>query len=334
MEATYDPIVSSDGLPRFRLSQNRPAASPGRALVLFREGEPLITIWPEKRLTAGEARWGRFKAVHLVDVTDHRLAFECELPSAGDAFHFHADVTVDCTVVDPATVVERNVRNVGEVVGSFVRQTMRNVTRQYDVKDVAAAEVAVCSAVAGLTSPHPAGIAIKSVYVQLTLDEEAAHWKKELERIEREKELELERAQANAHVKQHEETEDLASKMRNVDFFKTVMSDPVGLLALHAAQSPEDLPGIIQMLRKNDLDKLDHYYNVFKLLMENGALEGYQVEEYAMTALKLTLDGARKSIAASFPSAVLTDADAGESADPDGAPGAEDEGTDPEAGEK
>lgn len=340
METTYDPIVRTDGMPRFRLSQQRPAPEPGKAIVLFREGEPLITIWPDKRLTAGEARWGRFKTIHIVDVTDHRLQFKWELPSSGDAFKFHADVIVDCTVADPAVVVKRNVRNVGEVVGSLIQQRMRKVTRGYDVKDSAAAEEALSGAVADLASEHPNGLEIKSVYVELSLDEEAAHWKKELERIDRErkriaqeKDLKIDQAQADADVKHKEETGNIAIKELQVQFFRKVIEDRVGLVALHAAQRPQDIPAIITMIREHDLGKLDRYINALRLLIENDALEGHHLEGYALeyvNALKVALESERTSIGSSEPADALPDAV--EEPDVDGEPGPAPDDPDPDEG--
>lgn len=348
METTYDPIVSTSGVPRLRLSQNRPTPEPGRALVLFREGDDLTTIWPNKRLTAGEATWGRYRTIHYVDVTDHRLHFEWQLPSKGDAFHFQAEVAVDCTVVDPAKIVEKNVRNVGALVGSLVHQALRNVTRDYGVTDVASAEGAAAKALESVSFGEETGIAIKPGYVRLELEAEASQYKQEaeraareverereriererererneakheLERIERERQhlarkrdLDTDRAKAAADLKQLEETGEIAVKKLQVAFFKDVLKDPEGLVAFHAAQRPQDIPVIVRMIREQDLARLDRYLDGLRLLIENDALEGHHLEDYALeyvNALKVALEGERSSISGSEPAAVLPQAD-------------------------
>ena len=69
MTSTYNPIISKEEIPRLRLFQPRPMPEPGIALVLFREGQPLVTLWPGDRLTAGEVRWGNYKMIYKIDIT-------------------------------------------------------------------------------------------------------------------------------------------------------------------------------------------------------------------------------------------------------------------------
>lgn len=91
MPETNNLIIGKE-TAQWRLFRTRPAPEPGTALVLFREGQPLITLWPGDRLTSGEVSWGNYKTVYKVDVTEHSYSFNCALPCQGDAFEFHAQV--------------------------------------------------------------------------------------------------------------------------------------------------------------------------------------------------------------------------------------------------
>lgn len=298
MEKTYDPIVQTTTLSRFRLSQPRPAPDSGRAIVLFREGSPLVTFWPKDRLTVGEARWGNYKTVHYVDVTDHTLEFQWDLPSRGDAFCFHASAILRCKVDDPALVVSENLRSVAQVVEPTVRAEMRRITREFDVLEAAEAEIAITAAMAGLTFKDPIGVAVRLVDVELTLEDEAAEYKREADRraraaqreaeeraraaakLEEETNLEVEGARAAARVTEEQKLGEIAAKKREVDFVKGLMEDGAGLVALHVAKNPEEIPAIINMLQQHDLNKLQTFVGGLSKLIDENAIEGHQLEKH------------------------------------------------------
>ena len=89
MTNSFNPILGKEDIPRLRLFRPRPTPEPGVALFFFQPGQPLVTLWPGQRLTAGEVSWGNFKAIYKVDVTERALQFNCTLPCESDAFDFN-----------------------------------------------------------------------------------------------------------------------------------------------------------------------------------------------------------------------------------------------------
>jgi hypothetical protein len=106
MSSTYNPIRAQENKPRRSMFQRRDAPEPGVALVVHREGRPLILLRTTRdQLTAGEAWWGGIKTVYKVDTTDHGLEFSYELPCEGHAFNFGATLKLTCRVKDPLSSV-------------------------------------------------------------------------------------------------------------------------------------------------------------------------------------------------------------------------------------
>ena len=146
MADTYNP-VSRKEIKNWRLFQQRPVPDAHTAIVFSGEGKPLRTIYQGQRgITNTEMMWG-YSVFYRVDVTEHSLSFRCDLPCKTDAFVFHAEITFMCSVHDPATIVQRNVTDVHQVLKPLIEEVMRTESRNYDPEESGIAERDIANSV-------------------------------------------------------------------------------------------------------------------------------------------------------------------------------------------
>ena len=138
---TYDPILETRELSRFRVFA--PLASPGlgTALVLQpAEGDPLVI---EAGQRVPEARLGDYRRSFLVDLGQYGLRMDERLPTRDPSFQFQCSVTFNCRVLDPAAVARMNIRDMTSAVRLTLVRIMRRVGRDYDISGFNDAEAAL-----------------------------------------------------------------------------------------------------------------------------------------------------------------------------------------------
>lgn len=286
MASTYNPIIDEEDIPRFRLFKSRPAPEPGVALVLYKEGQPLVTLWPKDRMTAGEARWGKYKKVYKVDVTEHSFTFDCVLPCESDAFDFQAHIQVTCSVDDPALIVDRDLTDARDVLEPLIVRTMRGISRDYDVVQSAAAETAIVQAIGN--ESYDVGLELSRVVVELSLEEAARAHIRELRRIERDKEREKKEAELERQRDQLE-MERMRTKM---DFYAPLIKEEQWqLLALQLTNHPDDVATVANMLRQQRQTEMEQQLKALRIMLEEDALEGFQMEDAAKRVLRRFVEG-------------------------------------------
>jgi len=310
MADTYNPIIGKEEIPRLRLFQPRPTPEPGVALVLFREGQPPVTLWPGDRLTAGEVRWGNYKVVYKVDVTEHSFSSDCTLPCESDAFDFHAEVQVTWAVDDPALIVERNVTDARTALEPLIIRTMRSVSRRYGVEASSTAEEGIIQAVENET--YDVGIKLNRFVVELRLEKDARDYIRKQEEIRRRtildkaeigRQREVEAAQATLgeerrkfreaedqwereRKKLEEQAELERQKMRMEFYGPLIEKGNWQLLAFHLANHPDDVPGVIQTMRQQRQIELEYNLKALEGLLAKAGLEEWEVQEPAKELLR------------------------------------------------
>ena len=186
VEDTYNPIREEEK-PRIGLF-NRVAPRPGFALVLQREGHPLVVLRrPGDRVTLGEALWGNHLRLYWIDTGEHSLEIRCQLPADTDAFSFSAVVHLRCAVEDPATVIDRHLTDVRTVLQEPVIDVMRGTSRRFSVEQSADAEREVAGALRErLSAPDFCpGMRVELVSVKLDLEEAARKHVRDLKEHDR-----------------------------------------------------------------------------------------------------------------------------------------------------
>ncbi|WKX73098.1 hypothetical protein [Streptomyces sp. XD-27] len=167
-ELTYDPVLDSQPLPRWRLLNPLRPPAPGRALVLVPDSGAALTVRPGEEIPA--ARFGAYQSVYTVDMTEHRLILDIALLSRDATFSFRSRVDVVCRVADPAEVVARGIRDMSGALYGHLRGMLRRVAREYDIGHFHEAEEALNAAVRDFTGDS--AVRLRGIRVELLVDED------------------------------------------------------------------------------------------------------------------------------------------------------------------
>lgn len=279
-------IISEENVPRLTLFQPRPTPEPGIALVLFREGKSVVVLWPDDRLTAGEIRWGNYKKIYKVNIAEQSFIFNSTLPCQGDAFDFHAQVQVTCAVKNPATIVENKVNNAQAVLEPLITDTMRSISRRYDVEDSELAEREIAQVIE--SQEYGVGLAVKRFVVKLQLEEDARVHIRKLTQYDRDSVLADKEAQLQ---KQRDAIERERMKTKMEFYGPLIKQGQWQLLAMQLSNRPEDVSIIIQMLNQQRQQEMDHQLKALKIMLEEDVIEGFQLEETGQRVLQRLVDG-------------------------------------------
>ncbi|MBY8842558.1 hypothetical protein [Streptomyces sp. SP2-10] len=167
-EQTYDPVLSSDDVPRWRLVNPLRPPAPGRALVLVRDSGPSLTIRSGEEIPS--SRFGAYRSVFTVDMTEHRLILDIPLLSRDATFSFRSRVDLVCRVADPAQVVARGIRDMSGALYGYLRKTLQSVARNHDIAEFHETEMALNAALAGFGGDD--AIRMRDIQIELLVDED------------------------------------------------------------------------------------------------------------------------------------------------------------------
>ncbi|MEV6051855.1 hypothetical protein [Streptomyces sp. NPDC052107] len=167
-EQTYDPVLSSDDVPKWRLVNPLRPPAPGRALVLVRDSGPSLTIRSGEEIPS--SRFGTYRSVFTVDMTEHRLILDIPLLSRDPTFSFRSRVDLVCRVADPAQVVARGIRDMSGALYGYLRKQLQSVARDYDIAEFHETEMALNAALAGFSGDD--AIRLRNIQIELLVDED------------------------------------------------------------------------------------------------------------------------------------------------------------------
>ncbi|MEU0523628.1 hypothetical protein [Streptomyces niveus] len=165
---TYDPVLGSEELSRWRLMNPLRPPEPGRCLVLVRDSGPSLTIRSGEEIPS--SRFGTYRSVFTVDMTEHRLILDISLLSRDPTFSFRSRVDLVCRVADPAKVVSRGIRDMSGALYGFLRNTLRGVARDYDIAEFHETEQALNAVVSGYTGDD--AVHLRNIRVELLVDDD------------------------------------------------------------------------------------------------------------------------------------------------------------------
>ncbi|MEU6271793.1 hypothetical protein ABZ871_05115 [Streptomyces populi] len=165
---TYDPVLGSEDLPKWRLTNPLRPPAPGRALVLVRDSGPSLTIRSGEEIPS--SRFGTYRSVFTVDMTEHRLILDIPLLSRDPTFSFRSRVDLVCRVADPAEVVARGIRDMSGALYGHLRRTLRSVARDYDIAEFHEAERALNTALTGFGGDD--AVRLRNIQIELLVDED------------------------------------------------------------------------------------------------------------------------------------------------------------------
>lgn len=284
MANTYNPIISKEDLPRWRLFQRRPVPEPGIAIVLSGDGQPLVTIETgERGLTNGELLWGKYNRLCKVDIGEHSLSFQCSLPCETDAFDFYAEVNLICSVKKPALIVQRNITDARQFLEPLIIDIMRRTSRKYKVEESGEAERTITRKVE--EEVEDSGFKLNRFTLKLSLETETRERIRERKHIQEtivtekakiEGTIEIEKIKQELEI-QRSQFEIERTKIR-MDFYGPIIqAGNWQLLASQLASSPQDVALIMDMIKQQQLMDRNDKIQLLKILIETDSLEGTQL---------------------------------------------------------
>jgi hypothetical protein len=168
-ELTYDPVLNSRPVSKWRLGSPLRPPGPGRALVLVQESGTALTVRSGDEIPS--ARFGAYQGVFTVDLTEHRLLLDVEpLLSRDPTFSFRSRVDLVCRVIDPAEVVRRGIRDMSGALYGHLRRMLREVSRDYDIAEFHEAETALNAVLREFSGD--AAVRLSNIRLELLVDED------------------------------------------------------------------------------------------------------------------------------------------------------------------
>lgn len=304
MTDTYNPIIDKIEVSSLGFFQKRPIAEPGIALVFSGEGEPLLIIMQgERGITKGEIISGKYRIFYKVDLKEYPLSFKFIIPCATDAFDFNAELKFVCAVEDPEKIVVRGVNDVKSFLEPLMEEVIRKISRNFQVEESIDAEKEISTRLK--RAIYDEGFQVDRFVLKLSLEQEIRdriRGKKlaedtaamEITKIKQDKKIESERQSLeiqrqefeNERKKMQAEFEIEQIKMKMAFYAPILQSGNWSLLAMQLSQNPDDVKLIAEELNKQKQLERDHQMQMLKVLLEENALEGSQLNEVGRRTLK------------------------------------------------
>jgi hypothetical protein len=92
--------------------------------------------------------------VYEIDLGQHTLSINADLPSSDPAFQFHAELNVEWMAVDPSAIVRYRIANVEEAVSPDLLRLARGITRGFSIAEAAEAEDKINEELGSDSSEH------------------------------------------------------------------------------------------------------------------------------------------------------------------------------------
>jgi hypothetical protein len=186
-QLTYNPVLESEALARFRVLKPLRQPQPGTAMVLVPKDGEAVTVHNGEPIS--DAWIGRYQHRYLVDISEHRLALDVTLLSRDPNFGFRAKVSLICRVGDPVQIVARGIQDISHALYDPIKRMLREVARDYDVHQFHEAENALNVSMEGFAGDR--AIRLRNIRVELLVDdEEVATSGREFRDLSRETRLE------------------------------------------------------------------------------------------------------------------------------------------------
>ncbi len=279
-----NPISAPQELPRVRLGQPRPAPRADIVQVFITRRDGMLARTSEHPLTVDVWVTGGLWTMYEVNVGEHLLDFQCELPCQQNVGHFLAKVHLAWKVSDPQEVVKRHLVDVRGELEPWLCDRMRQITKAIDVRERAYAEKQINTYAEAYINrelgeglgPVDIGLEILRFKVELDLDEAARGHVDRLTETDRNKEAE-EREQKLLRARM-----DFARSVLELGYHESIL--------LQLARHPGDIKDIVQMLQNDEEFVLDANVEAFKAMLGSRLFEEFDVDPTRLTLLEQLLE--------------------------------------------
>ncbi|HEX6074381.1 MAG TPA: hypothetical protein VFZ32_03840 [Micromonosporaceae bacterium] len=249
-------------------------------VMITRQGD-FRTYTGDRQPTLRELLLAGFHTLYEVDCGVRQNRHVTELPSSGDAFAFQVEIDLSWRVASPEKVVRGSFHHISQGILPRVLHEMRRISRQYDIEKVNEAEVAINECFAGVPLGVEYGIT-GSVLVRLSMDAATKRHASQLLDVERR--LDLERRTQQLRLLQEEHQGRLVDD--RVQRYRAIIgAGDINQFALQLAQTPEDVPTVVKMLRDEQLINKSETVDFVTKLVKSGAIDRWEIDQQVRDAL-------------------------------------------------
>ncbi|MFE4828964.1 PE-PGRS family protein [Streptomyces sp. NPDC056672] len=284
-----DPVLTVRPISRFEYTARKPVTPIDHALVFVTAKGAYDTYLPPHRPSRSDAATRWYTSVYEVDMGNHPVRLELELPSDDDAFSFGATADLTWRVSDPARYVASGERDVPTRLDREFHQFTRPVSRGFSIEKSRDAEIAVQQALEDGGFAADVGLQVTCT-VRLRLDDEAiAHRRRrrsleyERDMLAPEHEFQLQQARQAHELELLRAEQQQRLMTEKINFYQYhLQHGGVAAWALHLAAHPEDTRLAMGSMRQEQLALVRSQLE----LLNNEQLEDYQKAEPARQALR------------------------------------------------
>jgi len=280
-----EPIIDRLELKRLPF-QRRPVAQPGTTLVFQMPDGRLVA--PRHPYTTGETWWKGPKWAYVVDVKPHATSFSCQLPCAGDALFFQANVNYTWSVSDPAALVDQQVTDPEAECQAHLMQRLPMITRRYESLKSADAELGVQRHLGAQPIELAGrGVRIHNLYVHMRMDSDQGLLAKQLEIDVLKQRLAEKEAEGKGRVAWIEQQDELKRQTQKQEHLNAIVSG--GTDTLYAYILREDptkgLEVVNRMIAMSEREE-QRTLEAIKVLIDGGEIRLGELDGAVSAAVK------------------------------------------------
>lgn len=259
------------------------------AAVLMYENGGHSVVWPDHREDVNKPLFrGSFKVME-VRVGRHLTEFRTELPAAGDAESFRAEVQVRWRVVDAYAAVRANVWDLAQYFSPVLLRGLRGVTRRYRISEAERADRAVENELADLRLGHELGLETE-VFVRIDLSERGISAERQRTEIDHEGDL-ARRQHVEALRKERQEQELI--RMRAAELQEMLSGGDDRQLAYFMARDSAHEWDIQQAFRRERREERVLSIDTVFRLVDGGLIERHDLNDQTLAAIDLMRSSTR-----------------------------------------
>ncbi len=295
----HNPILEQNDFSNVGLFTSRPSLKPGIALVLYGDNGDLITLAQGQHISFSDIALKKYKWYYKVDTALHSFNFKTALPCNKGAFTFQASVQVNYQVTDPEEIIKQQITDVHSLLQPEIIDRMRKISRKYELNQNEEAEQAINQSFEKRVLIN--GISVNRVMVILELEDESRQHIRTIQDIDHKIALRTKEHELNQKI----DNFDVERKEKRMKFYTPIIHEGQWqLLALHLTEHPEDVATISQMIYQHNQVDFQNQLSTLKVLLEEDALEAFQVEEVGKRVLQRLVDhfGQMKALGEGSPS--------------------------------
>lgn len=280
------------------LGKLAPASAYVAIVLVYGSGEVRVLMPHDRRRTGIR----RPKAMYQVNLGLRHTIAEADLPSNGDAFFFHASISVQWRVLDPASIVSNGVRDVAEALMPHIMRQMRRISRIFDVTQSAEAEEAINEALdkiqIGYSGRERYQDALQQASAQKHLGAEYGLWTRTvvelsldegtIEHITKMKQLDraLSEEKAQQQLRKLQEQNQQRIIQARIGVYKEIIAaGDTERFALQLANNPGDIAAIEKIMHDDELISRRETIDFISHMVSTGVIERWEVSDQAREAL-------------------------------------------------